>query len=388
MRVYLLILALVFNTNACAATQTNSLAELGERLFFDVNLSLNRTQSCATCHDPARAFSDGRANRASSAASLGDDGQSLGDRNTPSTTYASLTPAFHKDANGEYAGGLFLDGRSATLVDQAAEPFVNPIEMAMPDPAAVVARVRENHHYATAFAELFGTYIFDDTERAYRAIGESLAAFQTTDVFAPFNSRYDRYLRGEYQMTEQEELGRKLFFSQLTNCSNCHILNTAMPGEPEEPFTNYRFQNIGIPANENLRSHNGLGRSHRDPGLLENPTVTDAAQAGKFKVPTLRNVAVTGPYMHNGVFNKLSTAIHFYSQYTVRNADTLTNPETGMPWRRPEFQDTIELDLLREGQPMDAERVAVLEAFLRTLTDRRYEPLLESPTAPTSRSRR
>lgn len=385
---WLVMLAFAVTTNALAATRTGSLAELGEQLFFDVNLSLVRTQSCATCHDPARAFTDGRNNRASGAASLGDDGRSLGDRNTPTTTYASLTPAFHKEVNGEYAGGLFLDGRSATLIDQAAEPFVNPIEMAMPDPAAVVARVRENDYYASAFAELFGTDIFDDTERAYRAIGECLAAFQATDTFAPFDSRYDRYLRGEYQMTEQEELGRKLFFSQLTNCSSCHILNTAMPGEPAEPFTSYRFQNIGIPANENLRSHNGLGRSHRDPGLLENPAVTDAAQAGKFKVPTLRNVAVTGPYMHNGVFEKLSTAIHFYSQYTVRNADTLTNPETGRPWRRPEFEDTIELDLLREGQPMDADRVAVLEAFLRTLTDRRYEPLLESATAPASRARR
>jgi cytochrome c peroxidase len=224
---------------------------------------------------------------------------------------------------------------------------------------------------------LFGDTIFDDAKLAYRAIGECLAAFEQTEVFGPFDSKYDRYLRGEYQLTADEDLGRKLFFSQLTNCSSCHALNSHEPDNAREPFTNYRYHNIGIPANDAVRARNGLGRDHRDLGLLDNPRVDDASQAGKFKVPTLRNVAVTGPYMHNGVFTKLATAIHFYSHYTVRNSNALTNPETGQPWRQPETEHTIDLDLLKEGQPLGDDRVAVLEAFLRTLTDRRYEALLE-----------
>jgi len=352
------------------------LAELGRLLFFDANLSLDRTQSCATCHDPAHAFTDGRDNGVAGAASLGDDGRSLGDRNAPTLTYAFLAPPFERDSNGDFVGGLFLDGRSATLADQAAEPFVNPLEMRMPDAAAVVSRVRENPVYTSALQRLFGDGVLAGTDRAYRAIGQSLAAFEQTELFASFDSRYDRYLRGESQLTAAEELGRELFFSQLTNCSSCHVLDPHGSHSTREPFTNYGYHNIGVPPNEALLLRNHRGTGYRDLGLLRNPNIEDAAQAGKFRVPTLRNVAVTGPYMHNGVFTKLSTAIHFYSQYTVHNHGTLTNPETGASWPEPEVPATIDLDLLEQGQPLDADRIAVLEAFLRTLTDRRYEPLL------------
>jgi cytochrome c peroxidase len=367
----------VSHADESSAPGTDTLAELGQMFFFDANLSLERTQSCSTCHDPERGFFDARDNAVAGAASLGGDNQSLGDRNTPTTAYAFLTPDFHRTVDGDYVGGFFHDGRARTLADQAIEPFVNPLEMMMPDPRAVVERVRDNPVYSRMFADLFGEPIFSDTDRAYRAVGQCLAAFEATELFAPFDSRYDRYLRGEYQLTAPEELGRKLFFSQLTNCSSCHVLVEHAPDNPREPFTNYQYHNIGIPANHEVRARNGLEDSHRDLGLLENPAVEDASLAGKFKVPTLRNVAVTGPYMHNGVFKKLSTAIHFYSQYTVRNSSTLTNPETGEPWRSPETEPTINLDLLREGQPLGEDRTVVLEAFLRTLTDRRYEPLLE-----------
>ncbi|HWK54079.1 MAG TPA: cytochrome-c peroxidase, partial [Hyphomicrobiales bacterium] len=98
------------------------LEDLGRALFFDVNLSRDRTQSCATCHDPARAFTDWRDSGVNAAASLGDDQLSLGDRNAPTASYASLTPDFHRDAQGEYVGGQFWDGRAATLDAQAGGP--------------------------------------------------------------------------------------------------------------------------------------------------------------------------------------------------------------------------------------------------------------------------
>lgn len=125
--------------------QPDTLEALGERLFFDVNLSANRTQACATCHDPETAFADPRG-----MASIGDDGVSLGDRNAPTAMYAAFTPTFHRGEDGLWKGGQFWDGRAATLEDQAGGPPLNPGEMGMPDQVAVVARLREDPVYAAA----------------------------------------------------------------------------------------------------------------------------------------------------------------------------------------------------------------------------------------------
>ena len=359
-----------------AAASTDELAKLGQALFFDTNLSANRNQSCASCHNPQQAFSDSREGGVSGAVSLGDDGVSLGDRNTPGTTYAFLIPEFHKNDNGEFIGGFFLDGRAATMADQAAEPFVNPIEMALPDSQALVDRVRENPFYEQAFRKNYGDAIFSDSHQAVRAITESLVAFERTAQFAPFDSKYDRYLRGEYELTVQEELGRVLFFSQLINCSNCHLLDTR-EFSPGEVFSNHRYHNIGIPANTQARQKNGVEFNHRDLGLLQNPEVSDPAMAGKFRVPSLRNVAVTGPYMHNGVFQELRTAILFYNKFTLSDRQSQTNPETGNLWRDSEVPETIDLELLRDGQPIAENHVVALVAFLEALTDQRYESQLD-----------
>ena len=372
---------LVVSTNALSAPESAELASLGQALFFDLNLSANRNQSCASCHDPERAFSDSRDNGVSGAASLGDDGTSLGDRNTPGTTYASLIPDFHKNEKGEYIGGYFLDGRAVTMADQAAGPFVNPIEMALPDSAAVLDRVRENSYYVEAMREHFGESIFSDSDKAFRAITESIVAFERSALFAPFDSKYDRYLRGEYELTVAEELGRVLIFSQLINCSSCHLLDTR-EYSPGEVFSNHRYHNIGVPANKQVREKNGINVSHRDLGLLENPAVDDPAMAGKFRVPSLRNVAVTGPYMHNGVFKDLRTAILFYNRFTLSNPKSQTNPETGEFWEEPEVAETVDLELLRDGQPMAENYVVAIVAFLRALTDQRYESLLDQSASP------
>lgn len=372
---------LVVSTNALSAPESAELASLGQALFFDLNLSANRNQSCASCHDPEQAFSDSRDNGVSGAASLGDDGTSLGDRNTPGTTYASLIPDFQKNDKGEYIGGYFLDGRAVTMADQAAGPFVNPIEMALPDNAAVVDRVRENSYYVEAMREHFGESIFSDSDKAFRAITESIVAFERSALFAPFDSKYDRYLRGEYELTVAEELGRVLIFSQLINCSSCHLLDTR-EYSPGEVFSNHRYHNIGVPANKQVREKNGINVSHRDLGLLENPAVDDPAMAGKFRVPSLRNVAVTGPYMHNGVFKDLRTAILFYNRFTLSNPKSQTNPETGEFWEEPEVAETVDLELLRDGQPMAENYVVAIVAFLRALTDQRYESLLDQSASP------
>lgn len=358
-----------------AVAAADSLAELGQALFFDVNLSAGRQQSCGSCHDPARAFTDGRQNGVQGAVSLGDDGVSLGDRNTPATTYAFLIPAFHKDSRGAFVGGYFLDGRAPTMSDQAAEPVINPLEMAMPDRDAVIERIRENAFYVDSFEALFGDSIFDNVRQAYRAMTDAIVAFERTPLFAAFDSRYDRYLRGEYTLTAQEELGRVLFFSQLINCSGCHLLDTR-ENNPSELFSNHRYHNIGVPANRMVRARNGTAADHRDLGLLQNPAVDDPAAAGKFRVPSLRNVAVTGPYMHNGIFRDLRTAVSFYNRFLLSNPQSQLNPETGEPWGEPEVAETIDLELLRAGQPLAENHIDAIVAFLETLTDRRYEGLL------------
>ena len=354
-----------------------SIEALGEALFFDTDLSMNRTQACATCHNPDFAFTDPRETEAGKAVSLGDDGVSLGDRNTPTATYARFSPVFHRAEDGAYLGGLFLDGREPDLEGQAGGPPLNPIEMGMPDKASVVARLRENAAYVESFEALFGADIFDNPEKAYAAMTASIAAFERTPVFSPFDSKYDRFLRGEVKLTDQEELGRVLFFSQqFTNCNKCHQLQ-ASPVAADETFSNYKYHNIGIPINAAARAVNGIDPAEADPGLLNNPAVDDPAQKGKYKVPTLRNVAVTGPYMHNGVFSELRTAIVFYNKYNTKSAHGQINPETGKPWDPPEVDGNLSLEELEHGPALDDQRIDALVAFLKTLTDKRYEYLLE-----------
>lgn len=360
-----------------AAAGLGDKAALGRALFFDTDLSKNRSQACATCHNPDAGFADPRETAAGRAVSLGDDGVSLGDRNTPTAAYARFSPRFRRTDKGIYVGGQFLDGREPDLAGQAGGPPLNPIEMGMPDKPSVVARLREKPDYVAAFKALYGDDVFADPARAYRAMAESIAAFEGTPEFAPFTSKYDRFLRGEVKLTDEEELGRLLFFSQqFTNCNLCHQLRTSQIA-PDETFSNYNYHNIGTPPNSAARKVNGVKPGHIDHGLLDNPAVSDKAEDGKFKVPTLRNVAVTGPYMHNGVFKDLRTTILFYNKYNAKSETRQINPETGQRWRAPEVAATLSTKELTHGPALDDKRIDGLVAFLKTLTDKRYEHLLE-----------
>ncbi len=369
----------LFSVNSFVAQATESSSDkalLGERLFFDVNLSKNRTQSCATCHNPVTGFVDDRShNSVGKAVSVGDDGKSLGDRNAPTAAYAQFTPLFQfKSNNRRYAGGHFHDGREKDLAGQAGGPPVNPVEMGMPNKAAVVARLQENADYVKLFKQLFGDKVFDQSDTAYAAMAESIGEFEKTALFAPFDSKYDRYLKGEVELTEQESLGESLFFSkQFTNCNRCHQLK-AFAGSEGETFSNYEFHNLGVPMNKIVREWNGKGLTFVDHGLLENKQITDKSQDGKFKTPTLRNVAITAPYMHNGVFNDLKTVILFYDHFNNPKRDT--NPETGKPWDVPEVDNVLALkDKEFKAPPLKDDEVEALVAFLKTLTDKRYESL-------------
>lgn len=361
---------------------------LGEALFHDTSLSFNRTQACATCHNPDLAFIDDRLDGSGevSAVSVGDDGMSLGDRNAPTAAYAMFSPNFefgtrerHNKQNNHrlyegYLGGQFHDGRVPDLEGQAGGPPLSPVEMGMPDTTVVVERLLENEDYVVAFRRFFGRGVFDDDDAAYAAMTQSIAAYERTPGFAPFDSRYDRFLRGELELTFLELTGKALFFSEFTNCAICHQLHGE--GDPinetRETFTGYEYHNIGVPVNEAVRARNGV--TEADPGLFGNGAVGDPAEFGKFKTSTLRNVAVTGPYMHNGVFRELRTVVEFYEHFV--DDERVNNPETGLPWREPEVPETVANELLRVGRPLNELEIDGLVCFMRALTDQRYEALI------------
>lgn len=367
-----------------------SIEALGEALFFDTRLSMNGNQSCATCHDPERAFIDPRldADGLIAAVSIGDDGVSLGDRNAPTAAYSAFAPEFHEGTRRRFnkqnnhrlyegpLGGLFHDGREPSLEGQAGGPPLNPIEMGMPDKAAVIARLAEDEVYDVAFRARFAEDVFDDPDAAYAGMTQAIAAFERTEQFAPFDSKYDRSLRGEATLSFKELTGKSLFFSEFTNCGICHQLhNNGDPvGKFEETFSGYEYHNIGVPTNVAVRAQNGV--TEPDLGLALNPNVSGAEARGKFRTPTLRNIAVTEPYMHNGVFRDLRTVIEFYDKYVDPDGRP-NNPETGAPWAAPEVPETVANDLLEVGDPLTDADVEALVCFLRTLTDARYEHLVQ-----------
>ncbi|BFM08469.1 cytochrome-c peroxidase [Halioxenophilus aromaticivorans] len=363
---------------------------LGEALFNDVNLSLERNQSCATCHNPDAAFADNRLGDDGlvMAVSRGDDGFSLGTRNTPTASYAALTPEFDTGTRARVnvdratvadyegaIGGQFVDGRAENLQVQAGEPFLNPVEMNMADEAAVVARILEDTDLEASFKHVYGDNVFDSTELAFDALTDTISEFENQEQFARFNSKYDKFIAGEYDafLLSKAALGEGLFFSQFTNCDTCHQLQSG--NHPQETFTGYEYHNIGVPAHQTLINlKQSLGQDQpADQGLFDH--TGEEAHRGLIKVPTLRNVAVTAPYMHNGVFRELDTVMRFYDHFN--NSNNTINPETGEPWAAPEVSVNINFDELEDGDIMSQEDIEGLVCFMVALTDEAFEPLVQ-----------
>lgn len=352
-------------------------ALLGQILFFDTALSFHGNQNCSSCHNPDAAFVDLRENSAQKMVSQGDDPTKFGKRNFPTMLYAKYSPDFHFDPKTqEYIGGQFWDGRAKNLAEQAGGPPLDPLEMGMPDKLSVAKRLINNPMYIQTFSKHYGHEVWQTVDKVYAAMEDAIATFQQEKrLLQPFDSKYDKYLQGKYHLTAIEEKGRKLFFDKnQTNCSSCHQLQSA-ENHTEETFSNYHYYNIGVPKNPRLIAHNQLDENYIDNGLLDNPAVNgDLLQKGKFKTPTLRNVAVTAPYMHNGVFNELRTVLLYLDSYN--NPARTINPETKQAWDKPEYAPTIAHQKLA-AKPLSDEDIAALEAFLKLLTDERYERLLK-----------
>ena len=350
--------------------------ELGKDLFSNMNLSKNRNVACATCHNPENAFIDPRKDAAEGAISSGTIKNSFGRRNTPTLTYTLLTPPLISDSTGPI-GGLFFDGRVNKFEDQILHPLFDENEMGLSNELMLFNRLKADSEVKEKITQIFGQEAFETPGALLNSVQTSIAAFERSKEFSAFDSKYDRFLEGSYTMSKQEERGFNIFFSDVYNCMNCHLLNKGTLSK-KEPFTDLRYHNIGVPRNQVLAREELRGPSYNDRGLEENPSFSNSENRGKFKTPTLRNVAVTSPYMHNGIFQELRTALLFYNFHLIKNESALTNPETMEYWGNPENPDSINDDLLTLGQPLDVAKVDSLIAFLKLLTDKRYEHLLET----------
>jgi cytochrome c peroxidase len=354
----------------------SAVAALGERLFRDESLSASGHLSCQTCHRPEFAHA------APPAEVVSEGGPAMdvpGLRNSPSIRYASFTPPFGYDEEGTAFGGFFRDGRVPTLAEQAKQPFLDPREMANPTPTAVIGRLRKSPN-AARFRKVFGADALDDPEAAFARLAAAIAQFEVENPdFRRFDSKFDAFLAGETALTPAEERGLALFEDpEKGNCAACHPSRRAADGSPPL-FTDFTYDNVGLPRNPRIAAN--ADPAFFDLGLC-GPERKDLAAprdlCGAFKVPTLRNVARTPPYFHNGAFDTLREAVDFYARRD-------THPEAWYPGSANgirKFDDlpaalagavnSVEVPYDRKagGRPaLTAAEIDDVVAFLRTLDD-------------------
>ncbi len=289
--------------------------ELGRRLFYDPILSADNSQACASCHMQGFSFAE------NSRFSVGIDGLA-GERNAMALI------------NAGWFRSLNWDGSAASLEEQAFEPVTNPIEMHNTWPDAV-ADLLADTLYPDLFFDAFGTRNIDSTH-----VVKALAQFERTLISA--DSKWDRYLRGEVQLSQSESRGFEIFFSETGDCFHCH--STIL-------FTNNEFHNNGLDA---VFSDLGLFNVSGDPN-----------DKGRFRTPSLRNVVYTAPYMHDGRFETLEEVIDFYSE-GLQDSPTI---------------DPLMKNVEQGGVRLTEEEKFHLISFIKTLTDTTFvnNPAFSNP---------
>ncbi len=347
---------LVLSASSVADTpNTAEIASIGSVIFHDPILSNPQGQSCSSCHAPSQAFA-----HPGFQTSPGARHDLSGQRNSPSLLYASYVPALTKSPSTKlWQGGLFWDGRANSFQEQARGPLFNPLEMSN-SPKGLASALR-NAGYAQNLQALFGPLTSDDDW--INAATEALSAFQTSRVFRPFSAKYDYVKAGLLSFTQEEKLGEEIFNGKGF-CSGCH--SGVFDGY--ELFTRFEFHNVATPKNPTLafytlgKQFNSDGTRFLDPGLAGNPRIPEEerkAVTGLFRTPTLRNVARTPPYMHNGSLKTLGDVVEFYNDMSAFGpAETLDNVSN---------QLITHLDLTKKEKQ-------ALVAFLETLSDEYQAP--------------
>ncbi len=409
------LLVVLVSGSALAEPALSTQEELGSSLYFDANLSNPPGQSCASCHDPGFGFADpDRGKPTSEGVILG----LFGNRNSPISAYAMYAPVrYFDEVEGLWIGGQFWDSRATgdflgdPLADQAIGPFENPVEMANTR-EGVLQAIMASNYYWTLFVPTCGEINLmdpDAVDASYHCVGLAIAAFERTALFAQFNSKYDYYLQaclaaggdmhqcavgagpvaatvGQKIFSKKEWHGMQLFMAENNNngilepgegamCSACHVadwipaddykLSVVVPdwapaGWIPPVFTDFTYDNLGVPKNPDNPfyylppEYNPLGMDLIDYGL--GAVLGDPDENGKFKVMTLRNIHLSGPYSHNGFFKSLEEITDFYNSRDVAD------------WPAAEIPDTVNVDELGNLGLSDTD-IDHLVKFMKTLSD-------------------
>lgn len=359
--------------------------QLGRLIFGDPNLSEPRGTACVACHQPGQGFASNHGSRIGVA--QGSTPTAIGLRNAMANAYGSFVPPFgYQTVEGETepVGGHFWDGRADTLAQQALGPLLNPLEMNNPSMEAVVRKLAASG-YAPLFRQAFGADVFNNVPVAFAQIGVAIEAFERSPQLEPFDSRYDAMVRGQLQFTPAEARGMALFRDPAKgNCAACHTMKPETGNPRDSLFTDFTYYATGIPRNRAIPRNAdpsffdlGLCGPERTPPALPaagQPSPTADSLCGKFRMPSLRNVAERSRFMHNGFFNDLREVVRFYA---TRDSDRQrwygpggvpddlaaryrANLETAKaPFNRP----------AGAGPALTETEVLDIVAFLRTLSD-------------------
>jgi cytochrome c peroxidase len=337
--------------------QTAAKIALGDKLYNETRFSSDGTVGCFTCHDPKKAFTDSPLR-----VSEGIE-KKTGTRNAPTVV------------NAAYFTKQFWDGRSPDLEDQSLQPFINPVEHGLKDYEPILEIVRTDPEYAKAFKEVFGT---SGDEITMKEVAQAIAAFERTVVAA--DSPFDRYYFGgeEDALTEQQKRGFAVFVNE-GRCVSCHVVE-----QTQAIFTDNRFHNIGVGVNSIQNDvpdlvakflKADLTASEVDVEVLTDPRTSELGRfaithnlddLGSFKTPTLRNVALTAPYMHDGSIATLEDVVVHYLNGGVTEAGDPVN------------------DFLSGGiRPLDldVDQIEDLVAFMEALTSPQIAAQVERAAA-------
>lgn len=386
------------------ATSLTPMEELGKAIFFDKNLSSPAGQDCGACHAPSTGFTGPNSQyNMSGGVYQGAVPGRFGNRKPPASAYAGWSPRLHVNADGEFVGGSFWDGRATgevlgdPLAEQAMGPFLNPLEQNMPDAKSVVLAVKRSE-YAGLFEKVFGHGSLDADKNPQGTavkIARAIAAYERSAEVNTFSSKFDDFwraasakgleigtiddkTRGDFRglgLTERE-LGGLVLFATKGKCAACHVLSPAGGNPPV--FTDVKYDNLGIPRNPanpfytQDKAFNPDGKAWVDKGLggfletVDKYKASAAANIGKHRTPTLRNVDkrpspdIVKAYMHNGYFKSLKDVVHFYN----------TRDVAGAGWPAPEVAANLNKTEMGDLELTGDEEDAIVE-FMRTLTDRR-----------------
>jgi len=330
--------------------QTPEKIALGEKLYREERFSTTGDVACLTCHDPEKAFTDSPLKTSEGIE------KKTGTRNSPTVI------------NSAYFTTQFWDGRSPDLEDQALHPFVNPVEHGFVDHDPILKIVRKDPEYAAAFKDVFGK---KGKEITMREVTLAIASFERTVVAG--NSPFDRYFYGGETdaMTEQQKRGFELFVNE-GRCVSCHLIE-----QTQALFTDNRFHNIGVGINNIQKDVPELAttflEAERTVSEVDVEVLTDAKTSelgrfainrdmddiGSFKTPTLRNIEVTAPYMHDGSVETLKDVMIHYNNGGVTDVGDPVN------------------DFLSGGiRPLNLEEEQLddLVAFMEALTSPEFAP--------------